>query len=223
MAVQTGEGTTEIIYGEMTIPAGPRSHGGYLARPDGVGEWPTVVVFGAEPAPTSSLKNICRMIARHGIAALAPEFVGDEADRRRIARAAAGFVTNPAGDWSNAEYGFGIVAFESGVYDAAMLASESDSAAAFASVCSPLDEWVGERLGERNLPGLYIGSRGDEGSQVDTSLEARDRLSRTAFVVYPDADTGFWNDDADGFDEDRFDDTLERLVGFFGERLPARV
>ena len=77
MAVQTGEGTTDIIYGSASIPAGPRTYGGYLARPDGTGEWPTVIIYGPTEEPTSAIKNICRVFARHGIAAIAPEMGSD--------------------------------------------------------------------------------------------------------------------------------------------------
>jgi dienelactone hydrolase len=43
------------------------------------------------------------------------------------------------------------------------------------------------------------------------------------FVVYPDADEGFWNDDADGFDEKAATDTVDRLIAFFGRELPQRA
>ena len=37
MTVLLGEGTMEIIYGSISIPAGAQTLGGYLARPDGEG------------------------------------------------------------------------------------------------------------------------------------------------------------------------------------------
>ena len=39
----------------------------------------------------------------------------------------------------------------------------------------------------------------------DSSVEQSESLPRTMFVVYPDADEGFWNDDADGFDAEGCD------------------
>jgi len=39
VTVQAGEGTTEIIYGSRSIPAGARTLGGYIARPDRVGDF----------------------------------------------------------------------------------------------------------------------------------------------------------------------------------------
>ena len=223
VAVQLGEGTEEIIYGEASIPAGPRTFGGYLSRPDGVGEWPTILIFGPMSKPTSSVKNICRIFARHGIAALAPQFEPDEADVRRAANAAASFIMNPAADWSSAEFGFGVLAFEGGVGVASNLVQELAAVSAFATVGSALDRSIVERIAPSGIGGLYIGSRGDEGSDVDASLDARDALPLTTFAVYPDGDAGFWSDDSPGFSQERFVDTRDRLIGFFGLHLPGRT
>jgi dienelactone hydrolase len=223
VAVQTGEGTTDIIYGSTSIPAGPRTYGGYLARPDGIGEWPTILVYGPTQAPTSTIKNICRVFARHGIAALAPEMTDDRHRNRRISASIAGFIANPTGDWSNAEYGYGVLAFEAGIADAASLAMDDGLAIAFASVGSTLDDEVTSALEDAAVPGIVIASRADEAFDVEMSLAARDRLTDTTFVMYADGDTGFWNDDAPGFREDRYRDTVDRLVAFFDDQLPPRV
>ena len=223
MAVQLGEGTKDIIYGETSVPAGPRTFGGYLSRPDGLGEWPTVLIFGPMSKPTSSVKNICRIFARHGVAALAPDLGPDEAGFATAANAAASFIMNPAADWSSAEYGFGVLAFEGGVGVASNIAHSVDNVAAFATVGSSLDDAIVERIAPREIRGLYIGSRGDDGSNVDGSLESRDALPFTTFAVYSDGETGFWSDDAAGFSEVRWTDTRDRLIGFFGLHLPERV
>lgn len=224
MAVQAGEGTEDIIYGSTSVPAGPRTFGGYLARPDGQYEWPTVLVYGPESTPSSTIKNICRVFARHGIAALAPDLTGDQEVDRRIGRAIAAFVAAPNGDWSNAEHGFGIVAFEAGIAAAARLAATEGLVVAFASIGSDLvaDEVVDD-LAEADVPGLFVGSRGDEAADIDGSLAARDRLTRMAFAVYPDGRHGFWNDAADGFDTDRFDDAMDRTIAFMARELPVRL
>ncbi len=70
---------------------------------------------------------------------------------------------------------------------------------------------------------MFIGSRGDSGEDVETSVSLRDQLVRTTFVIYPDGDRGFWDADAEGFDTDRYEDTRDRVVAFFGEYLPPRV
>ena len=222
MAVQLGEGTEDIIYGASSIPAGPRTFGGYLSRPDGVREWPTILVFGPRTEPTSSIKNICRIFARHGIAALAPDVGSDEKRARSIANASAAFIMNPAAAWSSAEYGFGVLAFEGGLDVAANLVSDVPTVIAFATVGAALDSSAADRLADRTIPGLYIGSRGDESSGVDASLEVQGALPTTTFAVYPDGDTGFWSDDSPGYSEERFLDTRDRLIGFFGLHLPER-
>jgi len=223
VAVQTGEGTTDIIYGTTSIPAGPRTFGGYLARPDGMGEWPTIIIYSPTPKPSSTIKNLCRVFARHGIAALAPEMAEDGSFNHRISGAIADFIANPTGDWSNAEYGFGILTFEAGLRDGAALLAADGRAVAFGAVSSTIDDEVADAMTSADVPAMIIASRADELSDVEASLSMRDRLPRTTFVIYDDGDTGFWNDDAAGFREDRHRDTVDRLVEFFGEQLPPRI
>jgi dienelactone hydrolase len=223
VSVLLGEGTIEIIYGSISIPAGPQTLSGYLARPDGEGSWPTVVVFGPKPAPLSSVKNICRVFARHGIAALAPDATADHEANAMIASQVARFISAANGDWSNAELGYGVLAFGFGIYDAAALAASSESVVAEASVASTLGVGVTQDLSVAQIPGLWIGSRSDASTDVDESLGRRTSLAQTMFVVHPDAGEGFWNDDSDGFDEDVAEDTIDRLIAFFGRELPEKA
>lgn len=223
MSVQLGEGTVEIIYGSTSIPAGAHSLSGYLARPDGEGQWPTVLLFGPEPLPTSSVKNICRVLARHGIAALAPDMTANHELNALIAPRAAAFACDPSGDWSNAQLGYGVVAFGSGAYDAVRLAATDGRAVAEATVAVTLDERSADDLKTADIPGLWIGSRSDDSTDVDGSVSWADSLPRTMFVVHADLTEGFWNDDADGYDENGAADTVDRLVSFFCRELPPRI
>jgi dienelactone hydrolase len=223
VAVQVGEGTTDIIYGESSIPAGPMTYGGYIARPDGTGEWPTVIVVGPEPEPTSTVKDLCRVLARHGIAALAPNLSGSTNRNHRINTAIAGFISDPTGQWSNAQFGFGVLALEGGIADASVFAAQDGRVLAWACVGSTIDEVVADNLALGDGVGLFIGSRGDENTNIDESVGFRELLGRATFVVFPDGDTGFWNDDADGYNTNRYEDTRDRLVAFFSEQLPPRV
>ena len=223
MTVLVGEGTIEIIYGSISIPAGAQTLGGYLARPDGEGDWPTVLVFGPEPSPPSSVKNMCRVFARHGIAMLAPDLTRDYEVNGVIASQVGRFVAAAKDDWSNAHLGYGVLGFGHGIYDTARLAARDESVAAEASVAATLDETVAADLSRAEVPGLWIGSRLDPSVDVDLSVDRSDTLSRTMFVVYPDAAEGFWNDDADGFDTKAATDTVDRLIAFFGRELPQRI
>jgi hypothetical protein len=223
VAVQTGEGTIEIIYGSTSIPAGPQTLSGYLARPDGQGEWPTVLVFGPQPLPLSSVKNICRILARHGIVALAPDMTDSHESNAVISARVARFISDPAGEWSNAQFGFGVLAFGSGIFDASNLAFGDGRVLAIASVSATLNDHVVDDLSAVQIPALWIGSRGDDSVDVDVSLDAKDSLPLTAFVIHAEVGEGFWDDGAEGFDEDTATDTVDRLSTFFGAELPPRV
>lgn len=223
MAVQVGEGTVDIIYGTTSVPAGAITHGGYLARPDGEGEWPTVVVYGPAPQPTSSVKAICRVLARHGIAALAPDVTSDHRLNRRIALRIAAFISDPTGTWSNAQFGYGVLGFGSGAYDVAANAADDGRVAALAIVGGKVDAVIADDLTTAEIPSLFVGSRADEAANVEGSLEQRDALPRMKFVIYSDAPEGWWNDDADGFDDEVASDATDRVIAFFAEQLPPRI
>jgi dienelactone hydrolase len=223
VTVQLGEGTIEIIYGSISIPAGAQTLGGYLARPDGEGLWPTVLLFGPQPVPLSSIKNICRVFARHGIAALAPDMTTNHDANAVMASRVAAFASDPSGDWSNAQLGYGVLAYGSGIYDATGLAARDGFVVAEASVAATLDDGVAENLIAAEIPGLWIGSRADDSTDVDSSIARAESLPRTMFVVHADLPHGFWSDDADGYEEKAATDTIDRLVAFFGRELPPRA
>lgn len=222
LVVQPGEGTEDIIYRRASIPAGATTYGGYLARPDGQHEWPTVLIYGPDPTPTATIKNICRIFARHGIAALAPDLTEDLERDLRISRAVSAFIGASRGDWSNAEHGFGVVAFEGGARLGARLAAVDGRVVAFASIGSTLDDPIVEDLVTADIPTLFVGSRGDQHADIDASVSAKDRLPSPTFAIYADGDHGFWNDHAEGFRTDRFDDAMDRTIAFMDRHLPVR-
>jgi len=223
VAVQLGEGTEGIIFHRASVPAGPRTLGGYISRPDTIGQWPTVMVLGPEPIPTSSIKNICRVLARHGIAAFAPDLTDSAAKNHSISKAVAAFLGNPAGIWSNAQLGFGVLAFGRGLGDAAALAAADSKVDAWVAVGADLDEVSVGNLADSDNEGLVIVSRADDSTDVDAALANKDSLQPTTFVVYPTGDRGFWDDAADGYDDARAKDAIDRVIAFFGEHLPPRI
>jgi dienelactone hydrolase len=223
VAVQTGEGTTDIIFHSTSVPAGPRTLGGYLSRPDFGGEWPTVLVFGPEPLPTSTVKDICRVLARHGIAALAPDLTSSHRENLSVSRAASAFLADRSGVWSNAQFGYGTLCFGRGIFDLAALAETDGRVVASALVASTIDDVTADQLRTADVAGLAILSRGDESTDVDESVARREQIPQTTFVVYPTGATGFWDAASEGFDEERYADTIDRLVAFFVENLPPKV
>lgn len=223
MAVQPGEGTIDIIYGSVSIPAGAQTLSGYLARPDAEGEWPTVLVFGPNPFPPSSVKNICRVFARHGVAAVAPDMTESHEENGLIARRVAAFAADPTGEWSNAQFGYGVLAFGPGIYDASRLAVDDGRVIAAASVAASLGDDVVDDFVLAQIPLLWIGSRADGSADADMSIEAKTALPMTTFVVHADAEEGFWDDGSSGFEVETASDTIDRLVAYFGSELPPRV
>jgi hypothetical protein len=75
VTVLEGEGRVPILYGSQALPSPPYPSV-YLARPDLDGRYPPVVVV--HEAVTSSTKSVCRLLARHGYVAVAPDLANLE-------------------------------------------------------------------------------------------------------------------------------------------------
>jgi hypothetical protein len=74
-----------------------------------------------------------------------------------------------------------------------------------------------------DIPILFVGSRSDASVDVDASIDARSTLPQTTYVLYGDAESEWWNVDAEGFSTDKADDTFTRVGEFFADQLPIRV
>jgi dienelactone hydrolase len=211
VSVLKGEGTTVILYGSTSVPTVSRQYGGYLARPDLIGEWPTVVVVAPLDGAGSAVRAICRLIARHGIAAVAPESGGLDAF--------VGFITNPAGRWSNAEHGYGVLAIGDGTTEALTHASSSLLVTGAALVGPQLDDSALTALEQLRVPLLGCAADAD-GDGVD---RARLAAPQGEWVIYKGADPRYWDVDAAGFAAAAASDTSDRVLEFFAESLPPRI
>lgn len=239
MTVLKGEGRVPILFGSASIAVGSKTHRGYLARPDLAGEWPTVVVVPSVWGVTSSAKDLCRRLARRGLAAVAPDVhrggaPAQQAERAEALQAASAlpvararadlrdivrFIVNPAGFWSSAEHGFGVLGIGWGGTLAVDLAV-ADGAHAVGLVSAPLDEAVAHGLGTFSGGVLGLYGRADEVVPIDGVLTARGDLPHAEIVVYEDAGHDFLDDLRDGFDEPAARDAVERLSTFFAKHLP---
>jgi len=248
VSVLPGEGETVILYGTIDVPVGARSLAAYLARPDLTGEWPTVVLVASAWGVTSSVKALCRAMARHGLAVVAPDLYRGEGPAREAPLAVAvkafdaldadrwqadlegiaEFVANPAGFWSNAEDGFGLLGFGDGAFPAlhaAALAGARSLAVVGAPLVAgetvPLPGDLPSAAAGLSLPMLSVFARDDERFD-DARLGAlREAVPQATTVVY-DAAANYWDDFLEGYDDAATHDTLLRLVGFFAETLPPR-
>ena len=213
MSILRGEQAKVVtIFGTVTVPSGARSRSAYLARPDLGGEWPTVVVLGGTERITSPVKEVCRRLARQGFAVLAPEAVGAPPDLDRYVD----YIANPTADWSNAEYGYGLLGLPAGREVAIAAAGDDAAIDAVAVVGLPEDA---DALGAVRVPAL--GLLGTAAASPEAIERARNSAPRTTWVVYDGAGDDWWDDAAPGYDDAASGDALMRLHDFFTEHLPS--
>jgi carboxymethylenebutenolidase len=238
LSVLKGEGRVPILFGSTSVSVGSRLHRGYLARPDLGGQWPTILLVAPAWGVTSSIKDLCRKLARQGLAALAPDLYDRTAparsvDRETAERAAAAlpatvidrdlndfasFIANPAGFWSSAEHGFGVLGIGRGGRAAVRMAART-GAAALALVYAPID---GEEETLASFAGGVLGiyGRSDDVVAADTVAAVRTSAPHAEVVVYGDVGHDFLDDYGDTYDREAASDAVERLSGFFEKVLP---
>lgn len=235
MSVIKGEGRVPILFGTKSVPAGARTHTTYLARPDLVGEWPTVVIVPDAWGITPSTRDVARRLARQGVAALAVDLFRGEpparstleaaaagafasVDRARIARDIAdvvGYIVNPAGFWSNAEDGFAVLGLGEGGPHAVAAARADHAPLILAGAALDLAELAGTAV-----PVLGLYGREDELVTVDTVMQARGVIPQAEWVLYEGVGHHFMDDYLAGFDLEAYRDAVERIAGFCEKHLP---
>ena len=238
MSVLKGEGKVPILFGTTSVHAGPLTHTGYLARPDLTGEWPTVLLLSDAWGLTASMKDIARRLARPGLAVLAPDvYSGASPDRSLPAEEAEAayaeldsgrvgamvgdiraFITNPAGFWSSAERGFGLLGIGHGGRFAVEAGAEGIGDA-LGLVAAPVAGVAGA-IGGVDQPLLALYGRADDAAPVDDILAMRESVPHGEFVLYEGLGGGFLDDFADGYDFSAAGDAIERLTNFFEKELP---
>lgn len=239
MSVLKGEGKYPILFGSTTIAADTRLHQGYLARPDLAGEWPTVVVSPDVWGVSPSVKDLCRRLARRGLAAVSVDpyrgahpardasreeaaamlaEVGDaslEADLNDLVS----YVVNPAGFWSSAGRGFGVLGLGAGGRIAVRVAARR-RAAGIALVSTPFHELTGD-LSPLPTPVLGVFGRADEVVAIELVLAARSTTPHAEFVIYEGVREDFYDDNREGYDAEAAADATERITAFFEKHLPS--
>jgi len=254
LSVLKGEGKVPILFGSTSIAVGTLTRRGYLARPDLTGEWPTIILVPAEWGVTAAVKDNCRRLARQGFAVVAPDLYrgaapARSADQDEAARASRAipprraasdldaiveFISNPAGFWSSAELGFGVLGLGEGARFAVPFAGAvADRPLALVGprlAAPPVQtDWEG-RVGEvpdyPNTaatplvgPVLGLSGRDDETVSVDDVTAFRRRAPQSEWVLYDGVGSHFADDSADGYDTEAHLDALERVVEFFEKHL----
>lgn len=240
MAVLAHEGTYPIMYGATPIPIGAGHRTGYLARPDEAGVVPVVIVLPGLEGMGSFEKDLCRRLARMGIAAISLDLYpadpdpiaayNDLTDTRALTDLDElyEFVLSEDVTW-NAGERVGLLGIDIGGRFALLKASRSRWVASVVVCYTPLagdegrDEPVGNVLG--NLPVPVLGLYGAADDLIDTGSvdEAQTRNQHGQWLLYEGAGHGFLDPEAPAFDQSAADDALARLFSFFQQTLPEAV
>jgi len=240
LAVLSHEGTYPILYGAWPIPVGAGHRDGYIARPDEFGQFPVVFVVPGIGGLGSLEKDICRRLARAGIAALSLDpYRGDGdglasynalTDDRALADLDElhEFIVSDDVSW-NISGDIGLVGTDIGGRFAIIKAATRDWAKSVAVFYTPLtgDEEREYQVAEYldHLPVPVLGMYGTNDDLIDAASvdEAQRRNDHGQWLLYDGAAHGFIEIEGDGFDQAASDDAFARLTAFFEATLPKAV
>ena len=201
MSVLPFEGTHLILFGDVRIADGSRIRDAYLARPDLAGSYASVVLVPPKAGVTSGVKDLCRRIARHGIAVVAMDPYRGAVPGRgataeqieeafaatsdgRVGRDLAGVVRwlrSPGTEWADPER-IGLLGLGTG--GRWVLLNAADLPVGAVAVCySPLDD-VGPAIEALTEPLLGIYGRADETVDILTLGQlAPERIDMLTLVL----------------------------------------
>ena len=223
MAVIRGEGRVQILYGRSVLPVPPH-RAVYLSRPDLVGRHPGVIVLGDASGVTSSVRDLCRRIARYGYVAVAPDLSRGEP---------AAEVTDTVMDHAIGD----IVAVADAIRSSwdtfaapiaptvvALGGTALVGAGAAAEIGGPLVVLGGPVTDLESVLGGVTGPvlgliAGDSEGGLEAVRELHDATGRGEWAVFPAVSPEFFDDAAEGFDQATFTDAFDRLIAFLDGHL----
>ena len=240
MAVLSHEGTYPILYGSWPIPVRANHRDGYLARPDEAGQFPVVIVVPGVKGLTSHEKNLCRRLARSGLAAVSLDlYKGGNHDlaaynalEDRVAASDLDelheFIVSEDIDWCVSSQ-VGLLGTDIGGRFALMKAATKEWARCVGVVYTPLtgdesrDIQVADYLDHLPVPviGIYAGN--DDLIDTATIDEAQTRNDHGQWLLYEGVGHGFLDTSAEQFDQSAADDAFARLIAFFTATLEPAV
>ena len=237
MAVLSHEGTYPILYGTWPLPIGAGHRKGYISRPDKAGKFPVVLVLPSLDGLTSFEKDLCRRLARHGIAGIAVDFYRSGAtpleayeqlsDRRALTDLdeVHEFIVSDDVDWAKPG-GVGLIGIDVGGRFALMAGARRDWVQAVAVAYCPLtgDEHrefqVADSLGNLPIPVLGVYGADDDLIEATSVDEAQRRNEHGQWLLYEGAGHGFLDIEDENYDAASADDAWARFLAFFQATLP---
>lgn len=225
------------MYGTWPVPIGAASRNAYLARPDAAGRFPVVLVLPTLDGLTGFEKDVCRVLARSGIAAIGLQFYREQTDPLQAYNALTDrralrdldevqeFVASEDVDWAVSEE-VGILGLDVGGRFGIVAAATRPWVKSLAVAYTPLtgDEdreyQVADHLSHLPIPvlGLYGGE--DELIAPETVDEAQNRNPHGQWLLYEGASHKFLDMDAEGYHPDAASDAQARIIDFFRSTLP---
>jgi dienelactone hydrolase len=131
----------------------------------------------------------------------------------------ASFIRNPAGFWSSAEDGFGMLGLGGGGSNAVTAAARTE-AACLALVTTPLHDDARRALASFSGSLLGVFSRDDELADGEHVAKLREDAPHGEFVIYGGVGHDFLDDYADPYDFSVARDAIDRIAGFYEKHLP---
>jgi carboxymethylenebutenolidase len=228
------------MYGGWPIPIGSSQRTAYIARPDAAGRFPVVLVLPTLDGLSGFEKDVCRALARSGLAAIAIDFyrqAGDPLEAYEAlsdARAmtdideAREFIVSDDVDWA-VDGDIGILGVDVGGRFGLVAAATRPWVGALVVAYTPLtgDEerghQVADYLGHLPVPVLGLYGADDELIDVGTVDEAQRRNGHGQWVLYEGAGHDFLDVGADLYDADASADAMVRIIDFLRSTLPQAI
>lgn len=228
MGVLAHEGSEKIMYDVTAIPLGASMVDGYLARPDLLGSAPCVVVLHGDRGPLPYERALCRTLARHGYATIAPDlFCGGRFGPEGLPLPGTRALTyigeviefldsedTPWADPTNVVLlGYGV-----GGRLALSYASRNGSLGGVVTISGPLAAGPGgsltasDEVGQINGEVLGLYGAEDQGVSMEEIDAAQGLTNSGTWIVYESAGHGFIDSGSEEFDAGAEADAVQRIL-----------
>lgn len=235
MAVLAHEGTHTIIFGTVPVPVGSVLLDGYLARPDRQDPVRSVVVLHGIDGLTPRVKDLCRVLARQGWVALAPDWFrgavpsGDAlssvSDTHAIGLVdeAVEFLASDDLPYADAARP-GVVGIGVGARLALLYADHNRQVAAVVAIEPPLveegrDRSVRSAVARIGAPVLGLYGADDDAVDVEEVDGLQASTPNGQWIVYEGVGAGFLDAGGSGYHVGAERDALARVIRVLGASL----